>query len=614
MKSLVESGRLSRHRKRSSGRRRQKKKLRRKRNGVPSKLQPVRTSPFVQSNRKTRTSARTPISSSSSSHDLPPRSQPLGNQDLVRTTRKTRTVITTTKAEGEGAVSDYQTPASKSPPVGGETIFLQPTLGTGDLRQMGTSNGVFRLPVRAHQPPTRTPPSDLHTASQGQRQAQGTAARSQPAPPQECGREGQTRADSFPLSLLPHNEEIGRLVTFLNLKKLNKYIKPPPFKMESLAAVLPELQHNWWGASLDLKDAYLCIAIHPSSRKWLGFAIGEENFLFRSLPFGLSTAPRTFTRVVKVIAEHLRRQGVYVFIYLDHWLLTAPSPEILRDQVHMVSDLVQRLGFIINFQKSTLQPSQKVQFLGSHLDFTKGMVFPTGERVQSVIRCASQLLREATPPARLWMTMLGLIACPKYMLPQSILRMWVIQLHVLDRFRSHKDSLSHRISKTTEVSNALLWWTQPSNVQRGKRFAPLPPASTLTTDASKAGWGAHWGDMQLSGTWSPSLAKKHINLLELWAIHLALRRLGHHLRGKTVLVKCGNMSAVMYINKRGGVRSRSLCPQTILLLKWCQRYQITLQAAHLPGEENKLADALSRKASSIQDKPRIRGGRQWSGT
>ena len=95
----------------------------------------------------------------------------------------------------------------------GETIFLQPTLGTGDLRQMGTSNSVFRLPVRFHQSPTRTPQGDLHTASQGQRQAQGAAARSQPAPPQECGR-GHTRADSFPLSLLPYNEEIGRLATY----------------------------------------------------------------------------------------------------------------------------------------------------------------------------------------------------------------------------------------------------------------------------------------------------------------------------------------------------------------------------------------------------------------
>ena len=178
--------------------------------------------------------------------------------------------------------------------------------------------------------PTRTPQGDLHTASQGQRQVQGAAARSQPAP-QECGREGHIRADSFPLSLLSYNEEIGRLATYPQSQETLKFIKPPPFKMESLAAVLPELQHNWWGASLDLKDAYLHIAIHPSSRKWLGFAIGEENFRFRSLPFGLSTAPRTFTRVVKVIAEHLRRQGVYVFIYLDDWLLTAPSPKILRD-------------------------------------------------------------------------------------------------------------------------------------------------------------------------------------------------------------------------------------------------------------------------------------------
>ena len=87
--------------------------------------------------------------------------------------------------------------------------------------------------------PTRTPQGDLHTASQG------AAARSQPAPPQECGREGHTRADSFPLSLLPYNEEIGRLATYPQPQETHKFIKPPPFKMESLAAVLPELQHNW---------------------------------------------------------------------------------------------------------------------------------------------------------------------------------------------------------------------------------------------------------------------------------------------------------------------------------------------------------------------------------
>ncbi len=399
----------------------------------------------------------------------------------------------------------------------------------------------------------------------------------------------------------------GEWRPILNLKRLNKAIKPPPFKTESLAAVLPELHHNWWGATLDLKDAYLHIAIKPSSRKWLGFAIDNKFYRFKSLPFGLSTAPRTFTRVVKVIAEHFRKRGVYVFIYLDDWLLTAPSPTLLQSHLDTVIQMVRSLGFIVNIKKSALTPAQRVQFLGSQLDFKRGMVFPTAERIESVTQCAKLLLSTQKPQARLWMRFLGLVASLKCMVPQCMLRMRLVQLHVLRHFHSHRDSLSRRIQKTSRVKVALRWWTQPANVRPGMSFHPAIPSSTLTTDASKAGWGAHWRNIQLSGTWSRSIARHHINSLELWAIHLALRRLRKHVKGQTVLVRCDNMSVVMYINRNGGVRSQTLCLQTVRLLQWCHRHEITLRAAHLPGAENKLADALSRKASQIIDKPRVRG-------
>jgi hypothetical protein len=52
-------------------------------------------------------------------------------------------------------------------------------------------------------------------------------------------------------------------------------------------------------------------------RKWLGFVIDDKVYRFKCLPFGLATAPRTFTRVVKVIAETLRSQGIFTFVYLD---------------------------------------------------------------------------------------------------------------------------------------------------------------------------------------------------------------------------------------------------------------------------------------------------------
>ena len=167
-----------------------------------------------------------------------------------------------------------------------------------------------------------------------------------------------------------------------------------------------------------------------------------------------------------------------MFIYFDDWLLTAPSPEILRDQNHSFqSGTVARIHHQLPEVGTSTRPEGAILRIPTRL--LKGMVFPTEDRVHSVIQCASPLLQEVAPPARLWVGMLGLITSLKYMLPQSIPRMQIIQLHV-GRFRSHRDSLSHRINRTTQVSSALSWWTQPSNVRRGKRFVPLLPSSILT--------------------------------------------------------------------------------------------------------------------------------------
>ena len=283
----------------------------------------------------------------------------------------------------------------------------------------------------------------------------------------------------------------------------------------------------------------------------------------------------------EVVAEHLRRKGVYVFVYLDDWLLTAPTAGVLRRNILITKRLVHSLGFIINEEKSAPEPTQRTQFLGALLDFKAGRAFPTQERVQAVTECAKLITREQTPAARHWMRLLGLIASLTAILPLCRLRMRIIQLHVLSKYRSHKHPLSRRIPVTNRVKKAVIWWTQPANIQPGRQFSPPSTSSILTTDASKTGWGAHWKNIHLSGTWSPSLAKHHINLLELWAIHIALRRIRKHLSGQSVLVKC-DMSVVMYLNKMGGVWSRALFLQTVRLLLWYNRHLISIQAAHLP--------------------------------
>jgi len=112
----------------------------------------------------------------------------------------------------------------------------------------------------------------------------------------------------------------------LNLKPLNKgYIRPKTFRMETLAKIIPLLEKGCWAATIDLEDAYLHIPIHPDHRRFLAFRYKQVSYRFRALPFGLSTAPRVFTRVTRSILAFLRMKGITVFAYIDDWLIVADS-------------------------------------------------------------------------------------------------------------------------------------------------------------------------------------------------------------------------------------------------------------------------------------------------
>ncbi len=399
----------------------------------------------------------------------------------------------------------------------------------------------------------------------------------------------------------------GEWRPILNLKPLNKYIRPRRFRMETLRAVVGVLSPHQWGATLDLQDAYLHIPIDPGSQKWLRFALNNRAYQFQVLPFGLSTAPRTFTRIVKVIAEFLRRRGIQVYVYLDDWLLVAPSAEALTAQASLVCRLVESLGFLINHKKSDLVPSQNPQFLGAVLDFHRGRVVPTEQRITDTSTLAEEFCNRPSAPARSWLRLLGLMASLIDMVPLCRLHMRRIQIH----FLSHYRAWCHPLSWVVQIPKALLptlrWWVHTDNLRAGLLFRTPIPMDTLTTDASKRGWGAHFRSIRMAGRWSRVQARFHINLLELWAVFLALRFLGPRVRGLPITVRCDNMTVVTYLNKEGGTRSPLLCKETIKLLLWCHKRGISLHAEHLPGVDNTIADALSRLGSQSGGAPRLRG-------
>lgn len=118
----------------------------------------------------------------------------------------------------------------------------------------------------------------------------------------------------------------GSLQPILDLRRLNSFIDPHRFRMASLDTIIPLLQQDDWFITIDLRDAYFQITIRDDHRKFLRFAIDDNIYQFKALPFGLSTAPLVFTKCMAPVIAYLRLRGISIFSYLDDWLLPVVAP------------------------------------------------------------------------------------------------------------------------------------------------------------------------------------------------------------------------------------------------------------------------------------------------
>ena len=354
-----------------------------------------------------------------------------------------------------------------------------------------------------------------------------------------------------------------------------------------------QLSASDWAVSIDLKDAYLHIPIHPLSRRFLGFQFLGRTFQYKVLPFGLKDSPWVFTRVVATLVGHLRQLGLRLFYYLDDWLLVAESRDLLESHLRTTLLWTRDLGFLVNWEKSSLTPQRLPSYLGAHLDIPRLLARPSEHRVLALQEVIQDLTKGPLASALLWQKFLGHLASFVDLVPNCRLLMRPLQLHLLRYFTPLIDSQDKLVPLSPEIKVLCVAWASPSRLLEGKPFAALPPSLVITTDASGQGWGAVLHPHRVSGVWSKEEALDHINTLELKAVLLALQNLESLVVGHSLLIRSDNMTVVSFINHQGGTHSLSLCRLALDLWEWCLRRRILLHAAHIP-EENIVADFLSR--------------------
>ena len=77
---------------------------------------------------------------------------------------------------------------------------------------------------------------------------------------------------------------------------------------------------------MDLNDTYFHIGVVLSHHQYLRFCWLGQSYQFKALPFGLSLAPRVFSKTLAPLVAWLQLTGVQLYPYLNDILILGESP------------------------------------------------------------------------------------------------------------------------------------------------------------------------------------------------------------------------------------------------------------------------------------------------
>lgn len=398
-------------------------------------------------------------------------------------------------------------------------------------------------------------------------------------------------------SLFTRPKKDGTHRTILNLKYLNEECDTHHFKMESLKQAIHMIRPNAYLASIDIKDAFYTVPIHPGHKKYLKFMWKGIPYQFEAMPNGYLDAMRIFTKILKPIFASLREHNYVSIIYVDDTLLYGDTFEECLRNVKATLHMLRELGFVIHARKSVLIPTQRIKFLGFDFDTVNMTITLTSEKKQKIFDLASDILSSQYVSIRHISRFIGNLTSSFDGVPYGRMHYRHLEFDKTTALAISFGDFEAICHLSDEAIREVKWWKDHIN-NASARIKNKPNVDyVIHTDASTEGWGASDADNpDINGRWSLQEQYYHINVLELMAIKFALLAyLPTNSGCKHVRIKSDNTTAISYINKQGGTHSMLLNDLAIDIWQVCIEYGIHLSAAHIPGKHNILADQASRE-------------------
>ena len=292
-------------------------------------------------------------------------------------------------------------------------------------------------------------------------------------------------ADVFFSRMFHVPKKPDKIRPIIDLSRLNTFIATPSLKMEHLGKILPLISQMMWGTSLDITDAFLSVLINVDFQKYFCFILDGTVYMFLRMPFGLTTAPWAFSRLMRPIKVFLRLKGVTLSSFLDDFLILA----ITKSQAVLHTSWTKRvliwLGFEINLEKSSETPRQSMEYLGVLLNLRTLTISLPKDKVALILSLCQDTLVKRWVSRRDLEGLVGLLNFAHPMLPLGRMHLhplikWMNQFTV----PSERDNL---IPVTADLRVALQPFLDRRFLETPVSFRPLVPTLEVMTDASDYG-------------------------------------------------------------------------------------------------------------------------------
>lgn len=420
------------------------------------------------------------------------------------------------------------------------------------------------------------------------------------------------------LSPITLNEKKDRLC--INFRT-NKFISPKSYRESTARDFLSDILPGDYAVKTDLKKAFWSIPVCKEHRKLLRFRWEGCLYEFQTLPFGLSSSPAALRTMTKPVVRRLRQLGLRVHLFVDDLIILHQCEKEAMAQLAMATELFHSLGFLVNWEKTSKEPTQFFEFLGLQYNTVDYTTRAPPSKIKDIRKMARRLLQQAAEAGQLSPRRMASLVGKLQFIRRTLLKGHARISQLLDWNKEALASARKALGRSPnaarrqwdrayrvngEVLSALKWFARMCKLHSGAPLAQLEPAETWLTDAGPHGYGfvkttkERDSVQEHAGVWTSWEASQSTNYRELKVLWIMLDQAPHRPSRSTVEWQTDSKVA-LFVARKARCKTKLVSELATSITFLAERKNIWLQPRHVSQAQVARADALSRIADATDD-------------